>query len=196
MSDSNKLPGTAADHSYTSGPKAMNISGRLVYDKERLYGMAPEEREWRNKWLKDQQLTPREPIQHSYYDADLMNPIRRAYRKPLDIVFFKLLEPVIGTYPAVVGRWYTGKILMTLGFVFGSYYYFKYNTNNWERVGGWRVVQSRVRVLPGDEGYPAPQTKTKSKEYAHKGFPDSVWSDVAKSAVDKCTPSTTPGFKF
>ena len=95
MSDGNKLPGTAADHSYTSGVKAMNISGRYVYDKERLHGMTPEERAWRKKWLKDQELTPREPIQYSYYDPDLMNPIRRAFRKPLDIVFFKLLEPAI-----------------------------------------------------------------------------------------------------
>jgi len=191
-----KLPGTEADHSESGGVKPMAISGRLIYEKERLYGMTPEEREWRKKWLKDQELTPREPIQYSYYDADLMNPIRRAYRKPLDILFFKLLEPVIGTYPSVVGRIYTGKFLMGLWFVFGTYYYFKYNTNNWERVGGWRVIQSRVRVLPGDEGYPASQTKTQGAEYAHRGFPDSVFGKMASAAVDKCAPSTSPGFRF
>jgi len=170
----------------------MNISGRFVYEKERLYGMTPEEREWRKKWLQDQELTPREPLPQKYYDADLMNPIRRVFRKPLDIVFFKFLEPVVGTTPAVVGRWYTGRFLMMTWFVLGAYYYFKYNTNNWERVGGWRVVQSRVRVLPGDEGYPAGQTKTEGKEYAHRGFPDSIWA----KAADKCTPSGSSGFRF
>jgi len=194
---SSKLPGTDADHSYTGGVKAMNISGRLIHEKERLYGMTPEEREWRKKWLRDQELTPREPIAAKYYDKDLMNPIRRMYRKPLDIVWFKLLEPMIGTTPALVGRVYSGKLFMTMWFVFGAYYYFKYNTNNWERCGGWRVVQSRVRVLPGDEGYPAGQTKTKGSEYAHRYFPDSVYGKLAeKQVAEKCDPAKTKTSAF
>jgi len=193
---SDKLPGTEVDHSHTGGVKAMNISGRLIYERERMHGMTPAEREWRKKWLKDQELSPREPVELNFYDADLMNPIRRAYRKPLDVLFFKLLEPAIGTTPAIVGRFYTGKILMTTWFVLGAYYYFKYNTNNWERVGGWRVVKSRVRVLPGDEGYPAAQTKTEGSQYGHRGFPDSIFGNLVKSAVDNHAPSTSSGFRF
>jgi len=198
---SSKLPGTYSDHSYTGGVKAMNISGRLIYEKERLHGMTPEERAWRAKWLRDQELTPREPAPYKYYDKDLMNPIRRFYRKPLDLVFFNLLEPAIGTTNALVGRVYTGKFLMALWFVMGTYYYFKYNTNNWERVGGWRVVQSRVRVLPGDADYPSLKTKTQGAEFAHRYFPDSVYgkqaaSQAAQQGADKCAPTTSSKFRF
>jgi NADH dehydrogenase (ubiquinone) 1 beta subcomplex subunit 6 len=191
-----QLPGTEADHSHTSGAKAMNIGGRLIYEKERLHGMTPEEREWRRKWLRDQELTPREPVQPKYYEKDLMNPIRRFYRKPLDVVFFNILEPVIGTTSATVGRVLTGKFLMGLTFVYLTYYYFKYNTNNWERTGGWRVVMSRVRVLPGDEGYPAPQTKTKGSEYANRDFPKSIYGQVVESGLDKSAPPAASGFRF
>jgi len=81
--------------SASGGVKIIGIAGRHVYEKERLAGMTAEDRIWRQKWLKDQCLTPREPLLISKSDPKLMNPIRRFYRAPLDILFFKVLQPVI-----------------------------------------------------------------------------------------------------
>lgn len=148
------LTGKAADHSETGGVKSMSITGRFVNEKERTSGsMTAEDRAWRKKWLQDQNLTPREPILISKNNPDLMNPIRRAYKKPLDVLFFKGLQPVIvstinnfklyvriikiiwerclfqGKPAAEVFRFYTGKLLIGVWFTYLTYYYFKYNTN-------------------------------------------------------------------
>ena len=31
-------------------------------------------------------------------------------------------------------------------------YYFLYNSNDWTKVGGWKVKFARPELLPGDEG--------------------------------------------
>jgi len=188
------LKGKAADHSETGGVKSMSITGRFVNEKERTSGMTAEDRAWRKKWLQDQNLTPREPILINKNDPDLTNPIRRAYKKPLDVLFFKVLQPVMGKPAAEVFRFYTGKFLMGVFATYLTYYYFKYNTNNWERTGGWRVIMSRPAVLPGDEGYPSTSTKTKGSEYAHRDFHNSIF---AKKIEKECAPATKPsGFFF
>ena len=79
----------------TGGVKVMSIAGRMVYEKERMAGMTAEDRIWRQKWLKDQVLTPREPQLISKTSPSLMNPIRRMYRFPLDVLFHRLLQPAI-----------------------------------------------------------------------------------------------------
>jgi len=91
MSSSSPPSDVKTEMSHSGGVKPMTISGRTVLEKQRLEGMTVEEREWRKKWLKDQVLTPREPILIPTDSPDLMNPIRRFYRKPLDVLFFKIL---------------------------------------------------------------------------------------------------------
>jgi len=147
----------------------MSITGRTHLEKVRLDGMTPEQREWRKKWLKDQTLSPREPILIPKDHPDLMNPIRRFYRKPLDVLFFKVL-PIKNKDLAMALRYYTGKLLLGIYGAYATYYYFKYNTSSWESHSGWRVIKSRTAVYPGDPGYPAAPLKSKANEYADYGF--------------------------
>jgi len=81
--------------SATGGVKPMSIAGRMAREKERLHGMTAEERAWRKKWLADQVLSPKEPRLIPTNTKELMNPFRRFYRAPLDILFFKVLKPVM-----------------------------------------------------------------------------------------------------
>jgi len=160
--------------SETSGTKPMSIAGRTISERERLTGMTPEERAWRKKWLKDQVLTPREPIEIPIRNAEFMNPIRRFYRWPLDTLFFKVLQPSIGEVPAQVFRFYIGRSLLGLAGIFLGFYYFKYNTATWESKSGWRIIASRKAVYPGEPGWPKVGTKTRPEEYTDRGFLDSV----------------------
>lgn len=80
--------------SNTGGVKPMTITGRMVRERERLLGMTQEERAWRAQWLKDQQLAPNEPRHVPEYWKERLNPIRRTYKAPLDLVQ-KALSPVV-----------------------------------------------------------------------------------------------------
>lgn len=78
----------------TGGVKAFPIQGRMARERERLLGMTDSERAWRRKWLKDQELSPNEPRHVPEYYKERYNPIRRAYKMPLDLAF-KQLIPVL-----------------------------------------------------------------------------------------------------
>jgi len=76
------------------GVKPFSIQGRLARERERLWGMTDKERARRRQWLMDQELSPNEPRYVPEYYKERYNPIRRAYKMPLDIAF-KPLEPVL-----------------------------------------------------------------------------------------------------
>lgn len=82
------------ESSATGGVKPMGIAGRMVRERERIFGMSKEERAWRAQWLKDQHLSPNEPVYVPEYWKERFNPIRRAYRAPLDAVQ-GVLTPVV-----------------------------------------------------------------------------------------------------
>jgi len=172
--------------SATGGVKPMSIAGRHVNERERLSGMTAEERAWRQKWLKDQVLSTNEPKLIKTNTPDLMNPIRRFYRAPLDMLFFKVLQPAIGADAAMVFRFYTGRGLMGLWGIFGAFYYFKYNTNDWTRKGGWRVIKSREAVYPGEPGYPAVSQKSKPSDYHDRGFKGSLLHEKVMKETKQC----------
>lgn len=73
----------------TGGVKPMSIAGRVVSERERLTGMNAAERAWRKKWLHDQVLHPNEPQYVLAERKEMLNPIRRLYRAPLDFIFEK-----------------------------------------------------------------------------------------------------------
>lgn len=69
----------------------MSITGRMVRERERCIGMTDDERRWRAQWLKDQELTAREPVFVKEYQNALRNPVRRFYQYPMDIVRDRLV---------------------------------------------------------------------------------------------------------
>lgn len=76
------------------GVKIMSIGGRVTSERERLIGMLEEEREWRARFLKSQNLAPDEPLMTKEYYKELYNPFRRLYKLPFN-KFEALLSPLI-----------------------------------------------------------------------------------------------------
>lgn len=155
----------------TGGVKPMPIAGRYVRERERLLGMTDAERAFRKQWLKDQELSPNEPRVVPELKKELMNPIRRFYRWPLDTLQ-KVLSPILGPERALTIRYFGGKGLMVVSFAYLATYYFKYNQHDWTRKGGVRVLKSRTAVVEGDPTYPQLSDRSKPSDYASKGFND------------------------
>jgi len=168
----NQLLGSKRENmaqSDTGGVKAFPIEGPFKNERTRIAGMTDADRAYRRQWLKDQILAENEPrTVPGFYEARY-NPIRRFYRKPLDTIF-KGLVPALGYERAGRMRWFTGKILMGLGAAYLTYYYFKYNQNDWTRKGGWRVLEAREMVTPGDSRFPMVSDRKESADYAARGF--------------------------
>jgi NADH dehydrogenase (ubiquinone) 1 beta subcomplex subunit 6 len=82
----------------TGGTKPFSIQGRLARERERLLGMSDRERAWRRQWIKDQELSPSEPRHVPEYYKERYNPIRRAYKMPLDIAFKPLIPVLVREY--------------------------------------------------------------------------------------------------
>lgn len=82
----------------TAGVKPMTIVGRVASERERCLGMTDAERAWRKQWLKDQVLAAHEPVHVEEYWRERTNPIRRFYRKPLDVLFAKLTPMLVTLY--------------------------------------------------------------------------------------------------
>ncbi|CAH1378874.1 hypothetical protein MTP99_002647 [Tenebrio molitor] len=151
------------------GVKPMSISGRFNNERERLLGMTDEERAFRKQWLKDQELAPNEPRPVPEMYKATYNPIRRAYRWPLNQLA-NILRPVLGEPRTTHFRYLTGKFFIGVAAAYWFTYYFKYNANDWTRFGGWRVYKSREAVVSGDPGYPKLSDRTKPSDYATRGF--------------------------
>lgn len=75
----------------------MAIAGRMVRERERLLGMTDFERNWRKQFLKDQELSHHEPKLVPALERELMNPIRRFYRAPLDKLCDALTPVMVST---------------------------------------------------------------------------------------------------
>ncbi|XP_065156058.1 uncharacterized protein ND-B17 [Atheta coriaria] len=158
--------GKASD---TAGVKPMSIAGRYVRERERLLGMTDAERAFRAQWLKDQVLTHREPVNVPEMYNFQYNPIRRFYRAPLEALQ-RMLTPSLGFERARNIRYFTGKALIGIGLTYWFTYYLKYNQNDWTRLGGIYVNESREAVLPGDPGYPFVSKKHEGRDYADRDF--------------------------
>ncbi|XP_022207206.1 NADH dehydrogenase [ubiquinone] 1 beta subcomplex subunit 6 isoform X2 [Nilaparvata lugens] len=156
----------------TGGVKAMNLEGRLGRERERLLGMSPEERQWRKQWVKDQHLSPNEPRFVPELYKELNNPLRRLYRKPLDMLF-EPLQGVLGKQMALNVRYITGRFLMFTFAGFYGAYWLKYNAHTWETAKGWDTTLTRPSILPGEPGFPWVSQKSKPSDYYDKGFKDS-----------------------
>lgn len=153
----------------TGGVLAMDLVGRLSRERERLASMTDAERAFRREYLKAQQLAPDEPRFVPALYKELYNPIRRAYRFPLDVIG-KFLGPIVGQQRATNIRYFTGKFLMLTAFAYACTYYFKYNENTWVAKTAWRRVEGRVAIVEGDPEYPKQSERSQGADYASKGF--------------------------
>jgi len=161
--------GTGPNHNYF-GDRPMPISGKFKHERERLATeMTMEEREWREKWCKDQELAPDEPKWIPDIDRALMNPIQRLYKTPLDWIFYKKFEPVIGPHTAYVLRQVIPKGLLFYMTCLSIWYVFKYRESTWERSTGWTHRWAKPEMFPGDPDWPNP-IRVPHHMHASKGF--------------------------
>jgi len=137
----------------------------LPWERQRIQGagMTAEDRALRRQWLKDQELSPREPV----FIPELYprNPIRRMLGAPWDRVFL-VLQPVVGERYAGLGRFFIPKFAMAIGTMYAIYYHLKYNPNQWTDGHGWNIYSNKPTLLP--EGQEVP-VKTDSDFY-DRGF--------------------------
>lgn len=80
--------------SETGGVLPIDLEGRHRFVRQRLTNMTDEERAFRRKFLHDQHLSPDEPVVVPEIYYELNNPIRRAFRVPMNI-FQDILTPRI-----------------------------------------------------------------------------------------------------
>ncbi|CAG0922323.1 unnamed protein product [Notodromas monacha] len=154
------------------GTKPMSIRGRMYLVRERHFNMTEDERSWRAKWLKDQELSPREPVYVPEYFRERCNPLRRAVMLPLDTLF-KPLEPALGRANAYTLRWGVGKGLMAFFSVCSLTYLLTYHDRTWLSASGWRIRTSRSETLPGDENFPN-YPEIPYQTYANLGFDEFI----------------------
>lgn len=82
----------------TGGVLPIDLEGRHRYVRHRLTDMNDEERAFRRKFLHDQHLDDSEPVQVPEMYEELYNPIRRAFRAPMN-KFQEFLAPKLVSIP-------------------------------------------------------------------------------------------------
>lgn len=93
MSDCFRVPDVETNMAM-KGERPMSIERRMARERERMLGMTDEERAWRKKWLKAQELAPEEPVMPKNYYKEMYNPLRRFYMWPMN-KFQNMLEPIV-----------------------------------------------------------------------------------------------------
>uniref|UniRef100_A0A0N5BNU6 NADH dehydrogenase [ubiquinone] 1 beta subcomplex subunit 6 n=1 Tax=Strongyloides papillosus TaxID=174720 RepID=A0A0N5BNU6_STREA len=116
----------------------MSLELHMADERVRSSGLTPAEREWRKKWVLDQNLHPDEPIHVEAVHRQL-NPVRVLYRLPLDTLYKRYLVPTMGVYKATVVRSFLPKVLMIFVGLEVAYYYWKYETKDWSRLRGFET---------------------------------------------------------
>lgn len=82
---SSKSEGPSGPCSETGGVLPIDLEGRHRFVRQRLTNMTDEERAFRKKFLHDQHISPDEPIHVPEIYNELYNPIRRAFRAPMNV---------------------------------------------------------------------------------------------------------------
>jgi NADH dehydrogenase (ubiquinone) 1 beta subcomplex subunit 6 len=85
---------TSGPSNETGGVLPIDLEGRHRFVRQRLTNMTDEERAFRRKFLHDQHLSHDEPIAVPQIYNELYNPIRRAFKFPMN-VFQDFLTPKI-----------------------------------------------------------------------------------------------------
>lgn len=89
-----------SDHS----SRPMLLEGPFDNERARLDGtFTNEDRKWRKTFLKDQELAHNEP--RHVPELHRQNPIRRAFRFPLDFVFSKLEPTLVSWCEEKIDSW-------------------------------------------------------------------------------------------
>jgi len=127
----------------------MNLELHLKEPRQRVF-MTEAERDWRRKWVTDQNLHPDEP----FYIEEVqfyINPIRKIYRMPLDLLAQKFIYPNFGSYHGTKIRKYVPMCVFGLFGLMAGWYYVKYNRKEWNRSSRPQIMASEPWLGRRDE---------------------------------------------
>lgn len=139
----------------------MSLELHMADERVRAAGLTPAEREWRAKWLHDQNLHPDEPIVVDAVHRQL-NPIRTLYRYPWDKLYIHWLKPTFGVYYGTAARVTIPKVLIAFTVIQAAYYYWKYEVKDWAHLRGIETMPQKETVWNGaqiEQRYPGLQEK-------------------------------------
>lgn len=71
-------------------------------------------------------------------------------------------------------RFYTGRASLIFAGILGAWYLIKYNHQTWVSKSGWRIIQARPAIYPGEPGYGQPIKEKEPSDYIDRGFKASV----------------------
>lgn len=95
----NKAVSPSGPATETGGVLPIDLEGRHRHVRQRLTNMNDEERAFRRKFLHDQHLGPDEPVNVPEIYEELYNPIRRAYRAPMNAFQQFLATKIVSRVP-------------------------------------------------------------------------------------------------
>ncbi|XP_059161009.1 uncharacterized protein LOC131944424 [Physella acuta] len=107
-------------------------------------GLTPELRALRKQWVNDQVL------HHDARQVPELQPcniFRKLYKKPADLIFYKLVKAIFGTETASAVRTTVPKLLMLFGASYFVWYHLKYHRMDWTRNGGVYIYQAKPTLL-------------------------------------------------
>lgn len=97
-SKKSEVPTPSGPANETGGVLPIDLEGRHRFVRQRLTNMTDEERAFRRKFLHDQHIHEDEPVMVPEIYQELYNPIRRAYRMPMDAVQSFLTPRIVSIY--------------------------------------------------------------------------------------------------
>eukprot|EP00088_Acartia_fossae_P040895 TRINITY_DN42641_c0_g1_i1.p1 TRINITY_DN42641_c0_g1~~TRINITY_DN42641_c0_g1_i1.p1 ORF type:complete len:195 (+),score=38.34 TRINITY_DN42641_c0_g1_i1:35-619(+) len=137
------------------------------------------DRQWRQKWLKAQELTAREKAYHFFYLWDnpefrkaRLNPLRRLWQAPGE-AFERALRPAMGLRWAFTAKYMVSKAMWATVGIWAVTYYGLFCSADWTTQGGWRYHISKPATYPHEESWPKKNPKferTQASDYFDNGF--------------------------
>lgn len=162
-----RWPGSTA-----AGVRVLWIESRFWYDRERLLPDFDDDwRNYRSRYLHSLELDPREPVHVPEYETWALNPIRRLYMKPGDVIesglqkIFKLDRWKSAMYRITITRYF----MLYIGAI-GLYSYYTWHHSDWTKTSGWNFKFSAPIIYPDHPKYPFVDYRTEGFHHYEEDF--------------------------
>uniref|UniRef100_A0A183BVU2 NADH dehydrogenase [ubiquinone] 1 beta subcomplex subunit 6 n=1 Tax=Globodera pallida TaxID=36090 RepID=A0A183BVU2_GLOPA len=168
----------------------MSLQLHMADERVRTAGLSPAEREWREKWIHDQNMHPDEPVHVDAVHRQL-NPIRVLYRWPWDKLYKHFLRPTFGTFYATIIRLIVPKYCWMFLTVETIYYIWKYESKSWQKTSGIETINLATRYALVKE-HDKETIKLGYTDYGRHDYYDRDFYENYKTADIDLGPSKRP----
>lgn len=158
---------------YNDGVRTVWIESRFWYDRERLLPDFDDDwRKYRAKYLHSLNLHPNEPVHVPQWELHMINPIRRFYMKPGDLIEKHIIKRFITTDAPRAEKYRSNVRNLFVAYVVASlaYYYVRFNYKKWETDTGVLARTSAPKIHYGHPQFPAKEWHQEPADYCDMGF--------------------------